>query len=218
MIIIIYICIYIHTYPTLLGTQWLDPFPFLGAANMAPVHPARQCLRCADRSSKRRFEKGLGNFDWFCWENMGKYGTIWENMGKSEPEGLCLDHHLIGVSAFDFPLIQRDLELDPNILLFTTCWWPESTVAIRYAPLSLMVLRNLVHRSPFPIGWLTNRGGCWPLEQQVNDDWWYTSHRPTPKDIIVWSPVKTTSSFFMEFLVWLPHDFPWFSSWFQGPG
>ena len=35
-------------------------------------------------------------------------------------------------------------------------------------------------RCPFPIGWLINRGVCLLLSQQVNDDRWYTSHRPKP--------------------------------------
>ena len=44
-----------------------------------------------------------------------------------------------------------------------------------------------IHRCPFPIGWLINRGGCLPLLQQVTDDRWYSIVRPLyfcQKDII----------------------------------
>ena len=41
-----------------------------------------------------------------------------------------------------------------------------------------MIESWIMSRCPFPIGWLINRGVCLPLEQQVNDDRWYTKPAP----------------------------------------
>ena len=59
--------------------------------------------------------------------------------------------------------------------------WPENWIKVQYGPtkdLCSGTQHGYRHRCPFPIGWLINRGVCLPLQQQVNDDRWYTKPAP----------------------------------------
>ena len=59
-------------------------------------------------------------------------------------------------------------------------WWHPDVFSFHViSHLHTLTIHNCTkHRCPFPIGWLINRRVCLPLEQQVNDDRWYTKPAP----------------------------------------
>ena len=68
----------------------------------------------------------------------------------------------------------------PAILMFTraTRFWHTAVYEIENSPRTGM----MIHRCPFPIGWLMKKEGFeeTPLTTGFYDDRWYTSHRPKP--------------------------------------